>query len=818
MKNKFLLLKISIVFLILMFLSGCVPKDTTPPSVSITSPLNNATVSGSVDIIASATDDVGVSKVEFYIDGTKVGEDSQAPYVYSWDTDTLQYNSTHSIKAKAYDNAGNIGESQVVTVTIGDTQAPQITITNPNNGDTVSGIVSIEAQVVDKVSSAKNKKVEKAPSGISKVEFYIDGINVEEDTEAPYEYSWDTDTLQYGSTHSIKAKAYDNAGNTGESQIVTVTIGDTQAPQVTITNPNDGDTVSGIVSIEATVVDKVSSAKNKKVEKAPSGILKVEFYVDGTKVGEDSQAPYEYSWNTDLLQYGSTHSIKAKAYDNAGNVGESQVVTVTIGDPQAPQVTITNPNNGDTVSGIVSIEAQVVDKIPSAKNKKVEKAPSGISKVEFYVDGTKVGEATQSPYVYSWNTTQVSNGGHTIKVKAYDNAGNSDSATITVYVNNSGVITWQKTYGGSYADGANSIQQTRDGGYIAAGYTKSYGAGGSDVYILKLNASGNLLWQKTFGGSGSELAYSIQQTTDGGYIVAGYTDSFGAGSSDIYVLKLDESGNATWTKTFGGSTYDYVGSIQQTTDGGYIVAGWTASSGAGDFDAYILKLDESGNTTWTKTFGGSTYDYAYSIQQTTDGGYIVAGTTLSFGAGNADGYVLKLDENGNLLWDKTFGGSDYDYVYSIQQTTDGGYIVAGSTSSFGVGYVNVYVLKLDENGNLLWDKTFGRSGSNGEAHSIKQVADGGYIVAGTLNYHAYVLKLDENGNLLWEKTFGGSNYDHAYSIQQTTDGGYIVAGSTSSFGSGDFDAYVLKLDENGNTGPYPTISKFQLSPSPLKKR
>ena len=672
MKNKFLLLKIFTVSFLLIFLSGCTPKDTAPPSVSITFPPNNATVSGPVDIIASATDNVGVSRVEFYIDGSKVGED----------------------------------------------------------------------------------------------------------TQAPYEYSWDTDTLQYNSTHSIKAKAYDSAGNTGESQIVTVTIGDTQAPQVTITNPNDGDTVSGIVSIEAQVVDKIPSAKNKKVEKAPSGISKVEFYVDGTKVGEDSQAPYEYSWNTDLLQYGSTHSIKAKAYDNAGNTGESQIVTVTIGDPQAPQVTITNPNNGDTVSGIVSIEATVVDKIPSAKNKKVEKAPSGILKVEFYIDGTKVGEDTQSPYEYSWNTTQVSNEGHTIKVKAIDNAGNSDSATITVYVNNSGVITWQKTYGGSYADGANSIQQTRDGGYIAAGYTKSYGAGGSDVYILKLNASGNLLWQKTFGGSGSELAYSIQQTTDGGYIVAGYTDSFGAGSSDIYVLKLDESGNATWTKTFGGSTYDYVGSIQQTTDGGYIVAGWTASSGAGDFDAYILKLDESGNTTWTKTFGGSTYDYAYSIQQTTDGGYIVAGTTLSFGAGNADGYVLKLDENGNLLWDKTFG----------------------------------------------------RSGSNGEAHSIKQVADGGYIVAGTLNYHAYVLKLDENGNLLWEKTFGGSNYDHAYSIQQTTEGGYIVAGSTSSFGSGDFDAYVLKLDENGNTGPYPTISKFQLSPStnfslrdeflpsPLKKR
>ncbi|HOP95119.1 MAG TPA: Ig-like domain-containing protein [Dictyoglomaceae bacterium] len=729
MKNKFLLLKISIVFLILMFLSGCVPKDTTPPSVSITSPLNNATVSGSVDIIASATDDVGVSKVEFYIDGTKVGEDSQAPY----------------------------------------------------------------------------------------------------------EYSWNTDSLQYGSTHSIKAKAYDNAGNTGESQIVTVTIGDTQAPQVTITNPNDGDTVSGIVSIEAQVVDKIPSAKNKKVEKAPSGISKVEFYVDGTKVGEDSQAPYEYSWNTDSLQYGSTHSIKAKAYDNAGNTGESQIVTVTIGDPQAPQVTITNPNNGDTVSGIVSIEAQVVDKIPSAKNKKVEKAPSGISKVEFYVDGTKVGEATQSPYVYSWNTTQVSNGGHTIKVKAYDNAGNSDSATITVYVNNSEAITWQKTYGGSNYDEVYSIQKTNDGGYIAAGTTNSFRAGSTDVYVLKLDENGNVLWQKTFGGINDDWAYSVQQTTDGGYIVAGYTVSIENGYDDVYVLKLDSDGKLLWEKTYGGTYSDWAYSIQQTNDGGYIVAGWTYPYGSGNIDAYILKLDSDGELEWYKSYGGSDNDWASSIQQTTDGGYIVAGWTGSSGAGCYDVYVLKLDENGELEWQKTFGGSSDDYAYSIQQVSDGGYIVAGYTASFGTGYDDVYVLKLNTNGDLLWQKTFGESGYD-RASSIQQTIEGGYIVAGyTDSFGAgytdvYILKLDANGNLVWQKIYGGSDYDYVYSIQQTNDGGYIAAGLTASFGAGYYDAYVLKLDASGNTGPYPTISKFQLSPStnfslrdeflpsPLKKR
>ena len=303
-------------------------------------------------------------------------------------------------------------------------------------------------------------------------------------------------------------------------------------------------------------------------------------------------------------------------------------------DTTPPQVTITNPQDGQTVSGTVIIRATASDNV-------------GVSKVEFYIDGTKVGEDTSSPYEYSWNTTQYADGNHTIQVRAIDNAGNVGSASITVNVQNAQQQVWQKTYGGSNLDWASSIQQTTDGGYIVAGWTESFGAGNMDFYIIKLDSNGNKVWEKTYGGSENDVAYSIQQTSDGGYIVAGGTYSFGAGSADFYIIKLDSNGNKVWGKTYGGSNDEWARSIQQTTDGGYIVAGTTYSFGAGYDDFYIIKLDSNGDKVWEKTYGGSSYDEAYSIQQTSDGGYIVAGGTSSFGAGSADFYIIKTDSEGN---------------------------------------------------------------------------------------------------------------------------------------------------------------------------
>jgi hypothetical protein len=360
-------------------------------------------------------------------------------------------------------------------------------------------------------------------------------------------------------------------------------------------------------------------------------------------------------------------------------------------------------------------------------------------------------------------------------------------------------VQWQKTFGGSNYDEGYSVQQTSDDGYIIAGWTRSFGTGSDDVYLIKTDSKGNLLWQKTFGGSSNDYGYSVQRTSDGGYIIAGETWSFNNPKGDVYLIKTDPNGNQEWQKTFGGSGSDWGSSVRQTADGGYIIAGTTDYFGVWNDDVYIIKTNSEGELKWQRIFGGTNSDWGNSVQQTYDGGYIIAGNTYSFGAGDADVYLIKTDSGGNLKWQKTFGGSGFDWGRSVQQTTDGGFIIAGSTFSFGDPYYeDIYLIKTDPNGNLLWQKTFGGKDDDWGL-SVQQASDGGYIIAGTTGSFGagygdvYLIKTDPNGNLLWQKTFGGSDWDGGNSVQQTSDGGYIIAGDTYSFGAGGADVYLIKL-------------------------
>jgi len=232
-----------------------------------------------------------------------------------------------------------------------------------------------------------------------------------------------------------------------------------------------------------------------------------------------------------------------------------------------------------------------------------------------------------------------------------------------------------------------------------AGNTRSFGVGG-DIFLIKTDANGNVQWAKTYGGTSHDWAYSVQQTSDGGYIVLGFTYSFGADSGDIILIKTDANGNIMWAKTYGGMKEDRAYSFQQTSDGGYIVAGWTKSFGAGWYDVLLIKTDANGNLSWAKTYGGTDIDWASSVQQTSDGGYIVAGGTYSFGAGGGDIFLIKTDANGNRSWAKTYGRTGSDFTSSVQQASDGGYIVAGSTGSFGAGDYDIFLIKTYANGNI----------------------------------------------------------------------------------------------------------------------
>ncbi|MCH8904253.1 MAG: T9SS type A sorting domain-containing protein [Bacteroidetes bacterium] len=369
--------------------------------------------------------------------------------------------------------------------------------------------------------------------------------------------------------------------------------------------------------------------------------------------------------------------------------------------------------------------------------------------------------------------------------------------------------TFQKTYGGTISEYTFSVKQTMDGGYIIGGYTTSFGFLEYNMYLLKINKDGDEEWSRLYGGTqdeGDSYQFTeVQQTTDSGYILVGQTESFGAGDVDIYLIKTDDTGTIQWNKTYGGTGTDVAWSVQQTNNGGYILGGFTTSFGAGGADIYIIRTDANGDTLWTKTYGSSSNEYCYYMRLTTDNGFVCTGSTFSKGAGSNDIFILKSDSNGNQQWSKTIGGINQDLGYSIAPTNDGGYVLTGKMNSYGAGGWDVYIAKLDSLGNIEWDKTFGGSGHDW-GRSVQQTTDSGYIIVGqTISFGAglrdmYLIKLDGNGNKQWSKTFGGAFNEYGYDVQLASDGGFIVVGETRSFGSGGADVYLVKTDEYGSTG------------------
>ena len=364
-----------------------------------------------------------------------------------------------------------------------------------------------------------------------------------------------------------------------------------------------------------------------------------------------------------------------------------------------------------------------------------------------------------------------------------------------------------KTYGGTNNDYGYSAVQTSDGGYAIVGFTFSFGAGYRDALLVKTDSNGNKLWQKTYGGAGDDYGFSMVQTSDGGYAIAGYTTSFGHGNSDVYLVKTDSNGNIQWSNTYGGTVEDYGNYLIQTSDGGYAIVGYTGSYGtSGSYDGYFVKTDANGNMQWNKTFGGSDHDYGYSVIQTSNGGYVITGRTGSYGGSYGYALLVKTDANGNQLWQKTYGGAGNDYGYSVVQTSDGGYAMAGFTTTFGVGGLDVYLVKTDANGNQLWQKTYGGAG-NDYGYFLVQTSDGGYAIAGYTNsfgaggYDAYLVKTNSLGNQLWSRTYGGTSNDEGHSVVQCSDGGYAIGGNSGSLGAVNLDFYLVKTDSSGSITP-----------------
>jgi len=349
---------------------------------------------------------------------------------------------------------------------------------------------------------------------------------------------------------------------------------------------------------------------------------------------------------------------------------------------------------------------------------------------------------------------------------------------------------WTKTYGGANNDYAYSVQQTLDGGYIIVGETWSYGAGESDVWLIKTNSLGDTLWSKTFGGTSRDEGLSVDLTIDGGYIIVGSTFSYGAGNGDVYLIKTDSLGNVSWTRTYGDSGWNSGYSVLQTIDDGYIITGLTESV---NMEVLLIRTDANGDTLWTKTYGDSAYARGHSVQQTSDSGYIITGLKDSFSGSLWDVYLIKTDANGDTLWTKAYGGPYPEIGYSVQEIRDGGYIIAGGIDLYMM-YGPVYLIRTDASGDTLWTKT---PGGFSIWYSVQETADSDYIIAGAegdmIETDVWLLKIDSSGNIMWAQTYGDILIDQGYSIQVTTDSGYVIAGYTYSFGAGGADVWLLKI-------------------------
>lgn len=597
---------------------------------------------------------------------------------------------------------------------------------------------------------------------IAKYEYKKDG-GVWEDNALATTYTWNGYAR---GVHIFEVRAKDNRGAYSNVVMWTFNYDAPNQPPVvnklggaegTITSPNNTFSWSG--------TDDVS-------------IIKYEYRKDGG--GWINHAlNTSYTWSG---YAGGNHTFEVRAQDNEGLY--SAIVTWTF--------TYETPNQPPVITKVGGLEGSTLEKT-NIFGWSGNDPDGSIIKYQYRKDsGSWVNHGMNTSY--TWNAYLT--GLHTFEVRAQDNKGAySNILKWTFEYIGEPYITWQKCLGGSKDESLSnnfpemggiyyaSIQQTTDGGYIVASWTESNDGdvsgnhGGVDVWIVKLNSAGNKVWQRCLGGSGTDWVYSIQQTTDGGYIAAGYTFSNDGdvsgnhGATDVWVVKLDGSGNKVWQRCLGGSAFDRAYSIQQTVDGGYIVAGCTNSNDGdvsgtiGSGDAWIVKLDGFGNKVWQRCLGGSAFDIAYSIQQTTDGGYIFAGGTnsnngdVSGNHGEGDIWVVKLDSAGNKLWQRCLGGSDTElWVSSVEQTIDGGYVVIGTTGS--------------NDGNVSGNKGF---------------------------CDVWVVKLDSAGSLVWQKCLGGTSLECGFSIQQTFDGGYVLAGMTYSNDGdvsgnhGEIDIWVVKL-------------------------
>lgn len=386
------------------------------------------------------------------------------------------------------------------------------------------------------------------------------------------------------------------------------------------------------------------------------------------------------------------------------------------------------------------------------------------------------------------------------------------------------VSTFEKVYSWPKTDVARDAHPTSDGGFVIAGYTTSRGKGYSDFLVIKTDSKGDTSWTNTYGGLWADEAYSIAEIPGEGYIVTGSTQSMGAGHEDVYLIRIDNSGKLLWQKAFGGAGSEIGREVIITQDKNYVIAAHSSSTEGKYFDGYLLKVNPSGGIVWEHKIGGAAFDVVNSVKELADGSLIFGGETSSTGAGDTDFYLIKTDAAGGVIWEKTFGGPGLDECKYVQLTSDGGFILVGDTESYGEGESDIFLVKTDGAGKMLWSKTYGgdRKDVSKMVHPTK---DGGYIIAGISRSFGlatpdmWVIKTNSDGVIIWDRFFGAEGHEHCYVTRPLDDGSFLVSG-LSNRGTNIEEIYLAKINSEGKiTGIEETAfyNAVKIYPLPARK-
>lgn len=753
-KRLFILIVIGAVFF------SCDEPDTTPPSISIISPQDSAIVNKIADIACMVADNDEVKVIELWIDGVFVEvSDNSEPFSLPWNTTTYE-NSTYTIVVRAYDVSDNVTDS-----------APRaLTVDNSGSAPLVSSINSVT--------------------------YDSDGLTIE----------WKKSLDKYFYSYSLEKSLHPNMSEKSEV-FSTTELGDTVYVDSDI-DPLVYQYYRVVVTDEFGYTS-ISPIRSSSLDPTPNSVNVESIFYDAAGM----TIIWGKSFENDFLKY--------ELYQSRGDsTNYSMIASIT--DVNANQYSISefDPFQKyffkvavfDTLgqNAIGNHYASEIAQPPTTPILEVVPYNSGAYQITWAVNQ----ESDFSHYTVYYSTNENMEGS-TIIFSTDNIESNLFEYSIPLSPNNffmvsvvnvfqlesfsdivegwGGYVTFLTTFGGVGNDYGYSVQQANDGGYVVAC--------AGDNWLIKTDSHGTQEWAKSSSDTAHNSGNAIGLTSDGGYIIAGETFSYSASDNNLLLAKVNSGGNEEWSRSFGGSSYDIGYSTQPTNDGGYIVVGITGSVGIGLSDVWLIKTDSQGNEEWNYTFGGAQHDRGYSVQQTGDEGFIICGNTESFGSGEEDIWLIKTNSDGIQEWNQTYGGSEDDCGYSVQQTIDGGFIITGYTKSYGNGNYKMWLIKTNSSGSEEWSQTYGNFYSFGR--SVQETMDGGYIIcgkntnAGNTPTDVWLLKTDSQGIVQWEKNLGDDKPNEGYSVQQATDGGYVLVGETIPSGELYRNIILIKTNPNG---------------------